>query len=418
MYISFSKYRSKNFLIISINATSDYYFSQLIENYQSKNISFVIISAKKLEISGHYSFYIPVSFLVAILSWILLFRKNETKRIKLELNIYYIILCLINMVLSFRSVFLYGDRHGFAEPAALKLCETHDIDSYVIAVARSSGVNEFFNKLDRLPKDKFNAHIIKNDTDVRFEHQICDINTRQTFSYYPRTYYNALEGFWKSSDHPWINGGGASKGIIVDREVEAIRLQFYGCNTEKIIRSTRLIQGTGQISKSSPQQKFELKNVLGVVAPVYYEHGLCNYETTKDILKTIMQIGEKSFDRVFVSLHPKMDIKNYSFLNSGVCEVFHSNIEKLISVSSKICIPAGSSIYADALEAGIFSCVFNPLKLRFDVNYEQYRQYGLRYCETMDEMLVILSEANAIQKADKGIKISSDRNMFKKIIER
>lgn len=420
MYISFSRRRPKNFLIVSINATSDHYFKRLVENYQSEKISFVTVSAEKFKITGNSTFYIPVRFIVAIWSWCLLFRYNETKRLKLELKLYYFSLSLLHRVLNFRSVFLYGDRHGFAEPAALKLCAKYGLNSYVIAVARSSGISEFFNKLDRLSQTKIAAHIVrKSDGNVRVEHQICDVKTRTTFSFYPRTYYGALEGFWKTSNHPWINGGGASNAIIIDREVEARRLIFYGCDPEKVARSARILSDNTTIPfrrRSRPHKK-EAKRVLGIVAPVYYEHGLCKYETIQDILSEIVQLGEKRFDKILISLHPKMDIKNYSFLTSVVCEVFHSNIEKLITESSKICIPAGSSIYADVLEAGVHCCIYNPLKLRFDVNYEQFKEYGLCYSETRDELLEMLVEGNFAQPSRRVINVASDCNIFKKIVD-
>jgi hypothetical protein len=416
MHISLPKIKSRNYLIVSINETSDYFFERLVKLYRSDDISFVLVTKKNPQMSENFNFHIPVKTLVSIFSWIFLFRRDESRRIQFELKIYYIIFVIINIFYKFQAAFLYGDRHGFAEPAALKLCEKYDIYSYVISLARSGGVNEFLNKMDRLPKHEINKYLIYDDTGVRAEHCICDIDTRKTFSFYPVTYYKALERFWKTSDNPWINGGGASSAIIVDRPEEASRLKFYGCKPEKIIKSAKIIPYLAEISNPRDGQTHN-DRILGIIAPVYYEHGLCTYQVTKDILAGILQFGQRDFDKVYISLHPKMDKRNYDFLEDEWCEVFKSNIGKLLLEASMICVPAGSSIYADVLEAGVPCCVFNPLKLRFDVNYKNYNEHGMSYCETQEEMSVILSQPFAITKTSQGVARSSETNVFKKIIQ-
>lgn len=417
MYISFNNVSLKQFLIISINPTSDRYFEKLIQAYQSDDVSFTLLSKTKANLPNYSNICIPVKSIISIISWILFFRKNEKYRIKLELHLSYFLLRLLDKFFSFQGIFLYGDRHGFVEPAALKLCKKRNIKSYVIAVARSSGVNEFFNKLERLPKVKFDAHVVLSKNEVQFEHQICDIVTRRTFCFFPKTFYAALKDFGYASEHPWINGGGFSDAIIVDREVEARRLKYYGCMSEKILRSSKLLATESDQYDDINKEKNLNERVLGIVAPVYYEHGLCDYETSINILKNIIEIAKAHFDKVLISLHPKMEIENYKYLRSEVCDLFQSEIDRLFAASRLVCVPAGSSIYADAIEAGMRCLVFNPLELQFDVNYEQYHKFGLRYCTTEQQMLPMLSELDSHEQPFLKLNRLSDGNVLEKIIQ-
>lgn len=415
MLIKFQKRKKRNFLIIGINKTSNNYFKKIIKKYSSAEIGFTFVHESFGDKKEQNTILIPVIQIVSALSWVFGFKRKTSYRLVIGLHIYYFILYILNKIYKYDGIFLYGDRHMFVEPAAIKLSKKCGIKSYVISIARSSGINEFFNKLDQMDNHERVSYEVSNMLENCYGNYICEIKTKKIFSFFPVSALDALIKFKFFTINPWINGAGLSDYTLVDRSIEVKRLKYYGFPKKKLLHTSKILdKSIEELPELGFKREVKKKKVC-IVAPVYYEHGLAEYSHILNILNVLIKTATQEFDEVIVSLHPKMDKANYGVLENLCCKVIYGGIFSLVETMDAFLVPAGSSIYADVLEKGIPCLVYNPLKLKFDIDYSQFAKMNMKYSEDINDFSGIICKLKDMEILKNGQDIENIENYLKKI---
>lgn len=240
------------------------------------------------------------------------------------------------------ALILYGDRHLGFEQALIRVFNEKNIPSIIIPVATSDpqasaylrrNYREFYCSGARAPLlNKFAKWISP-------QWVYCDRERELLF--YPSG--KALAGYWLGMIpiKPWFNGGGYSTLVAVDSEETKERHVNYGIPRKKIIV-------TGHPSHDHLFKKYldkkllkeELYNKYGFnnsnkliicAIPQMAEHGIISWNQHMEIIDFLINKMAQTGQNILLSLHPKSELKNYSFLEQLYsCKISKEKLNEIL----------------------------------------------------------------------------------------
>ena len=205
---------------------------------------------------------------------------------------------------NIEKVLIQSDRSLGLESAVLYAAKIKNIKVDLLSFAYSSD----FKSAYKLRETKIYRFCKNLPSNVLY----CD-ETLGKRAYYKRFQALALSELGVLSSNPWVLGGGATNKMYLDSERELHRLISLGGVREKY-------QVTGTCSQDdlynaifSSDIKTGKKTIV-VALPQYYEHGLCSKEKHDEAIDGMMQVLKSYEYNVLISLHPKMNINDYRYI--------------------------------------------------------------------------------------------------------
>lgn len=280
----------------------------------------------------------------------LLFRHIDEFYIRLE-KYYQELLPLLSQ-LNPKSIVIPDDRslgYGFL-PALLKVCLTLGVTSVVPPISYAGDRRDLVysrKSLTIFSEDK----LFKKYPNNLVESEIgCSISV----SFYPAITTEVLYRFGSLSKNPWVLGGGLSDLVLVDGKEMESRYIYYGCDPKKIIV-------TGQPFCDSIfyalKNKNELRNKLSrkygldkghltvLSLPQYGEHKILPWDKHWEEIRFLCEILSSKTGDVLVSLHPKMEIEQYEFIESefGI-SIVDENLKDILPIADSFTATFSSTV--------------------------------------------------------------------------
>ena len=222
------------------------------------------------------------------------------------------------------AIVVSGDRHQQFEPALLRVARENNISIWIPPIS-----------VFDCPKDLARFKLTRNkNLDVtkttvfteKWPHQCMSDGNGHIVSFYPPWQVEILDRLNMLSPNPWVLGSGYKSRIMVTGEEAKLRLESYGLDQRKIEVTgdpefDDLFDGkkTREKSRSLLADKYSLdtsKRIIVVALPQLYEHKILNYQDHFQTIGHICMVLSRSNCSVLMSLHPKMDIANYRYIES------------------------------------------------------------------------------------------------------
>lgn len=224
---------------------------------------------------------------------------------------------------DFHSVLATGDRsfaYGY-EPALRKICKERNIPYLIAPVSSSQGPD---SAVKHRPEPIYNSEKYEH-IKQKYPNQVYSppkSNKRYLFSGPDLT--EVLGEMGLLSENPWVHGGGQSTKILVDGDEMRDRYTSYGCNPHKIIITGhpfhdnlyKLYDKRFEL-KSQLFEKYGLDNnkkLVIIALPQLGEHDELDWNSHWDEINSLCRTLIGINTNVLVSLHPKMELKEYSFI--------------------------------------------------------------------------------------------------------
>lgn len=203
-------------------------------------------------------------------------------------------------------------------PALLKICNELKINTVIPPISyagdmRSLKASEYRKKYCRVKHkklfEKYSGNLVRVD--------------KNYISFYPTIITEILYRINALPKNPWVLGGGLSSKVLAEGEAARLRLVENGCDPAKIIvvgHSSHDALFLKKEKKSSIRtclkNKYKLSkdNLIILSLPQLGEHNILGWNEHWKEIHFLCDIFSKSQADTLISLHPKMDIKEYSFI--------------------------------------------------------------------------------------------------------
>lgn len=302
-----------------------------------------------------------------------LFRKVLEKREKkLLLKMYKAEEFLRDKIKNIDIAFIMGDRHLGLEPVVIKLCNLYNVPTLIPFLVHpaeeedlvKSSKNKYTNSL-------FVSTYIKKSQE-RFKHQ-----KRKNKFYYNHEVANALHKYGVLSENPWFLGGGKSQIICLANEYFKSHYTKHGVSQEKIkvIGDTAYDNIYRAFCKKNKNKKIIInkykldksKKILIISLPQLAEHNLLSWDEHWKEIDYIVDVLSKQNMNLLISLHPKMDIKQYLFLEKKYdCRILKERLSDIIPIAD-IFVSTVSSTILWAVLCGIKTILVDFYKLDLSI---------------------------------------------------
>lgn len=236
---------------------------------------------------------------------------------------------------NIEKVILYDDRSFFGlQLAALNAASELGIDNIILQVAYPTsylGIYEYRKNKNEFMDQPFISRM--NDNQIR------NINNKK-LSFYPSYLAYHLRSIVDFSENPWVIGGSGKAKVFLKSEYFKSLIKSQG-----ICESKLKTIGTNENLSIDVEKKYDFVFVV----PQAYEHGLLSWGEVEKLIKEVLEFFQKNNYTALVSLHPKMNIKRYSFIEELG---FNISLEKLVDIISYSSSYIGS--YSTTLEWAIY----------------------------------------------------------------
>jgi hypothetical protein len=269
-------------------------------------------------------------------------------------------------------VFVTGDRHVHEEPAILKAARDSNIKILLpylvnyaeyerVLLARSgSSFNIGSTSIySYFMKNKFAKYLYKG------------------VSYYPFFTMNSIYRFKVLSDNPWIMGCGISDVIFLDSKDTYDRYIGYGVERSKLKIVGDISYDTlyaQYISKDKLSNKIlnkyklnkKYKNIV-IALPQLAEHDILSWKDHWVEIDFLVSVACEKGQNVLLSLHPKMDLDKYIFLEEKYnCRILSERLIQVLPVSDMFIATYSSTVIWSTL-CGIKTIVVDFYNLNFSI---------------------------------------------------
>jgi len=248
-----------------------------------------------------------------------------------------------------------GDRHFGIEQVILKIGRDSNIKNVIPYLVYSGSEScLLLRKGDSLREFSNNLPLIVRYIFKKYSNQLLNYNSRKYLFYSPsRTL--ALAKFGTLSKNPWQMGCGLSDIICVDNEntykrylnnnVPEKKLKLIGDVIYSNIYSTYLKK---EKIKNSIIKKYNLsfnKKIILISLPQLAEHDLLNWDKhwveINFLIKSLVKLNEN----LIISLHPKMNLNKYTFLEKKYkCKIARENLSDILPIADLFIATYSSTI--------------------------------------------------------------------------
>lgn len=315
-----------------------------------------------------------------------------------RLNKYYIDLSEIFGRHDIVSVVLPDDRSlafGFL-PAVIKVCLQLNIKTVIppisYAADRTTMCNAHFRKQQKISVDN---KLFKNyPKNLYYEKE----GDESAISFYPAIVTELLYRFEALPNNPWVIGGGGAKYVLADGESTAKRYINLGCSPQKVIISGHTAHDDLFFTlknKSFNKEKILKKYGCGersltiLSLPQLGEHNILSWEEHWSEIHFLCKVFSAYEGEVLISLHPKMKILEYQFIESEYSIPICNEPLREILPLADIFVATFSSTIEWAVLCEIPAIVFDFYGLGYDI-YDGYD--GVVVTDNRLKLPIILSE--------------------------
>jgi hypothetical protein len=277
----------------------------------------------------------------------------------------------------FTQVVLPSDRSLGALPLIWKVSSQLHIPQYIYQVSLFSDEERLVrNRLSKeydvtLDKEFQSAY----PNQVRFFPEF-----KKTVSFYPPEVCRLLDEKKILPRNPWVLGGSSDGKILVDSERTKDQL-ISGDVDPKRVSVVGHLAHDDIFFQSQKYEKDECdKIILGL--PHLGEHGLVPWKKHMWFIRSLAEVLKPYKDKVLISLHPKMDKKNYTFLEKDYgFEITSKSLSEILPLG-QIYLSTYSSTIDWAVLLGIPCFVVDPFHFEFST-YNEFQ--GVKVFQTMVE---------------------------------
>ncbi|MDO6686269.1 MULTISPECIES: hypothetical protein [unclassified Agarivorans] len=312
---------------------------------------------------------------------------------------------------------LATDRSVGAEAAVAYFSKNYDLKKIVVSFAYSADYVSSY----KLRNSKIYLARYKGCQDN--EYVDSSLGRKLFFRPYEQKALSMLGLFPKK---PWVLGGGYSDLMIVDSLREKNRLVDLGGQTDKyVVTGTsshdHLYEAYNQkekLKKSVNSDYFnEERQLLIISLPQYYEHGLCSKVKHFAIIDSMLSEVTSLGYNILVSLHPKMDPKNYKYLETKFdLSIATQELSKIIAAADMF-LATYSSTITWALMCRVPVVIFDYIALDYD---DFYSEFSIPIGKTNEDVIEHLKNSNCILKPEFDRKIAMlspfDGNCFERVL--
>lgn len=276
---------------------------------------------------------------------------------------------------DFKVMLLNGDRHLGYEPVFLKISREFSIPSIIVYIVDYADEERiFFNDVEtkKIIPNIFTSSYIKN------AQESLDYRIARERYYYPHPIAMALKKFGVLTHDPYVMGKGKSdvlclnniyyKDKYVELGVEPTKIKVLGDASYDTVYENYKKKN---LVKDNIVTKYSLKNdkkIIIVALPQLGEHDILPWDEHWKEISFLMTSFEQLGQNVLVSLHPKMHVGQYRFLESEFnCKILDERLADAL-VSADLFVATYSSTVVWAVLCGIKTLVVDF----YGLNYNMY----------------------------------------------
>ena len=276
-------------------------------------------------------------------------------------------------------VLVSGDRHLGYEPAVLKIANELHIPCLVPAI--SVGLN---------PKDRARRRYVKNsDYDLSSEYGLHRkfpdqfiLNEERKIGFYYGWQIRALDYLEMLPEKPWTLGASKADYLLVRGEAEKDENIKYGLPLSKILVTGDpdydVLYNTMLNKKECKKSIYDFyqfssgKNLIVASLPQTFEHKVLSWDDHWKMIEHICKNLAQQDSNVLLSLHPKMDIKNYQYLEKDFSiTIARHSLSEILVAADVFVAGQGSSTLLWAMLCNIPTVVCDWFGLNYKQDYWQ-----------------------------------------------
>jgi len=280
--------------------------------------------------------------------------------------------------LSIKLIVVSGDRTLGYNCCILSVAKALSIKVIIPPVSTISGSNE-------VAKIRFqNRHDtnVTNDDDLmsRYPNQFFNLDSSCSVSFFPIYMLEVLDSLNVLPSSPWVYGESFADQILVEGEFQSNRSINGNVPSEKIeiVGDTELDELYFNLINVE-KRKFtgsRGSKLIVIALPQMYEHGLLDLDSQIELVNDLCIGSSKSGAKIIVSLHPKMSLARYEFLQDIQNVVISEEPLREILVAADIFVAInGSSTWLWATMCGIPTILCDWSGLNYD--YIDTRELGV-----------------------------------------
>jgi hypothetical protein len=262
-------------------------------------------------------------------------------------------------------------------PAVLDACRVNSIASVIVPISYGGGPDNLIFQPSR------------RNRKIGRDHWLCEKYPEQLYfpsqgsigySFYPLVETTLLAALDLLPQNPWVMGGSNSEWLMADGLEASQRFQQQGCIEEKIIltghcshdelynwylkRNEMAVNICQELGRKSP--------LITVALPQLGEHGLLPWDEHWQEIHYLCGVLQNWSDNIVISLHPKMDLDQYKFIETDYELQISPKSLRDILPASDLFIAGFSSTVKWAVVCQVPSLVvdFNGL------NYSDFDDFG------------------------------------------
>jgi hypothetical protein len=247
---------------------------------------------------------------------------------------------------SYQAIFIFNDRSAKIEAAAIFAGDKRNIPVYGLGFGHSADVKSCVTLRQSLI---YRSQGLISDG-VLSEYK--GVNYRFYRPFEAKVLY--MKGVLSSN--PWVLGAGRVQKFLISSNRERNRLvrnggsslayEVVGCYAfDKLME----LAPSKKKLKEKLLTNFELdyqSDVIVLALPHYSEHGYLSYSDAQNLLKLLVMELSKTGLAIFVSLHPKMKSRDYTWVNSiGNARLIYQDLADFI-----ICADVFVTSYSSTIE--------------------------------------------------------------------
>ena len=253
----------------------------------------------------------------------------------------------------FDSIVVAGDRHLSYENVILFESEKRNIPCFIPPISISNNP-QVYAKYRLLKSSNFDV-----TDNLRFQQrwpkQCCETNSRVT-TFYPFWFIKPLDELGILPPKPWNMGSGLAEKYMVGGDADAERYVANGSDVKKIV-----VTGDPEFDElyeifvnekeltaklTSRYKLFANRKLIIIALPQLYEHGMLPYDEHMDVIHTICNAAKRSKANILISLHPKMELNNYKFLEEQYgLSILDERLSQVLPAADVLINTQGSSTW-------------------------------------------------------------------------
>ena len=267
-------------------------------------------------------------------------------------------------------ILINGDRHLGEEPIFLSIAKELSIVTlipYMVYNSEEEGLVK--NGLIKVSNNFLTSKYIKKAQNTFGHHK------RKNKYFYPHYISNVLMEIGVLSKNPWFMGGGKSdilslpnlhmKEHYINHGIDKNKIKIIGDVSYDILYKKYMQKN---IIKEDIIEKYDLKKnkkIIIVSLPQLAEHGILTWDEHWTEITFLLKNIDSLEQNVLISLHPKMNLKNYQFLEKEYnCKILEESLVDVLVVADMFVATFSSTVVWAVL------CGINTIVVDF---------YGLQY---------------------------------------